>query len=491
MSVFSWAKKIFKKTNNEPHRANERPVHHHPKAGNRPPEHRSAEHRPARAEHRPAPRPPMVVEADSPHAVYVRREDHALSRKLIAPEALKVLYRLNESGYIAYLVGGGVRDLLLGRKPKDFDVGTNAHPYEIKQLFRQCYIVGRRFRLAHVRFGLKVIETSTFRRDPQPQDAGDEEDLYQHRDNTYGSPMEDAYRRDFTINALFYDIRTFRVIDYVGGLSDLKHRLMRCIGDPNIRFREDPVRMIRAVRLAARLDFKIEEQAWKSILQHHAEITKASAPRLLEEIYRLFGFRSGAPALRLMREARLLGSLLPEIEQALHHSPEPVQVSFWKHLEALDHRSHATDDPPLPAMIWASLLFPFSVFRGLPGDGEGAHHPLQHMLGPLAARFTIPKTTMFRLLDYERVMRWFMGHHSAGAAGRVDEQTFAEARDLWHMHQQACGAGAASVPGWQEFTEQGRQTAADSTQDPQADHRPRRRRRGGRRYRRPPNAAPG
>jgi len=487
MSVFSWAKKIFKKKNDGAQHADARPVHHHQaKPGHNP---ARAEHRPARAEHRPAPRP-VVAEADSPHAVYVRREDHAISRKLIAPEALKVLYRLNESGFIAYLVGGGVRDLLLGRKPKDFDVGTNAHPYEIKQLFRQCYIVGRRFRLAHVRFGLKVIETSTFRRDPQPQEAGDDEDLYQHRDNTYGSPMEDAYRRDFTINALFYDIRTFRVIDYVGGLSDLRHRLMRCIGDPNIRFREDPVRMIRAVRLAARLDFKIEAQAWDSILQHHAEITKASAPRLLEEIHRLFGFCSGAPALRLLREARLLESLLPEIEHALRHAPESVEHLFWKHLEALDRRHGATDDPPLPAMIWASLLFPLTVFRDPSGEGDGGRHPLQHLLGPLAARFTIPRATMYRLLDYERVMHWFMGRHSAGAAGRVDERTFAEARELWFMHRHACGAHADAVPGWPEFIDQGRQTASDSTQDASSDRRPRRRR-GGRRHRRNPHVAAG
>lgn len=186
-----------------------------------------------------------------------RRDEHGISRRNIDPDALRVLYRLSDCGFLSYLVGGGVRDLLLGRKPKDFDVSTSAHPNQIKRLFRNCFLIGRRFRLAHVKFGQKVIETSTFRKqtvtEGDPNDPA--ADLHIHRDNTYGTPEEDARRRDFTVNGLFYDIKTFAVIDHVGGLADLDRKIIRCIGDPNIRFREDPVRMIRAVRFAARLGF--------------------------------------------------------------------------------------------------------------------------------------------------------------------------------------------------------------------------------------------
>ena len=198
--------------------------------------------------------------------VICARADHCISRKNIDPDALKVLYRLSGLGYVAYLVGGGVRDLLLGRKPKDFDVGTSAKPNEVKRAFRNCFLIGRRFRLAHVRFGQKVIETATFRQNSQT--VGE---IIEHaaegplEDNTFGTPETDAYRRDFTVNGLFYNIKDFSVIDYVGGLKDLKKRLIRSIGDPMIRFREDPVRMMRAIKFSARLDFAIERKTEKAI----------------------------------------------------------------------------------------------------------------------------------------------------------------------------------------------------------------------------------
>src|ERR1044071_2007293 len=202
--------------------------------------------------------------------VIVPRAEHPISRRDIDADALKVLYRLHEAGNIAYLVGGSVRDLLLSRRPKDFDIGTSAHPYQIKKLFRNCWIIGRRFRLAHVRFGQNVIEVATFRRQveageeivqdgvPAPDPTTPEGEHLIHRDNTFGTPEEDAFRRDFTINALFYDIANFSVIDYVGGLEDLRAGIVRSIGDPDVRVREDTVRMLRAIGIAARLDFTIE-----------------------------------------------------------------------------------------------------------------------------------------------------------------------------------------------------------------------------------------
>src|ERR671928_1701697 len=191
----------------------------------------------------------------------VPREAHTLSRRDIDPDALKVLYRLRQYDHIAYLVGGSVRDLLLGRRPKDFDIGTSAHPYQVKKLFRNCWIIGRRFRLAHVKFGGKVIEVATFRRQvepgeevvqdgvPAPDPTTSEGQHLIHRDNTFGTPEEDAFRRDFTINALFYDIADFSVIDFTGGLRDLDARVIRSIGDPIERFQEDPVRILRAIAL--------------------------------------------------------------------------------------------------------------------------------------------------------------------------------------------------------------------------------------------------
>src|ERR1700756_5693495 len=210
----------------------------------------------------------------------IAREEHTLSRRDIDPDALKVLYRLRQGDHVAYLVGGSVRDLLLARRPKDFDIGTSAHPYQVKKLFRNCWIIGRRFRLAHVRFGPKVIEVATFRRQvqpgeeiaqdgvPVPDPSTPEGQHLLHHDNTFGSPEEDAFRRDFTINALFYDIATFSVIDYVGGLEDLRAGVVRSIGDPDVRLREDPVRMLRAIALAARLGFTIEAALVDAIRTH-------------------------------------------------------------------------------------------------------------------------------------------------------------------------------------------------------------------------------
>src|SRR5689334_14553992 len=214
----------------------------------------------------------------------VPRANHTVSRREIDADALKVLYRLRQFDHVAYLVGGSVRDLLLGRHPKDFDIGTSAHPYQVKKLFRNCWIIGRRFRLAHVKFGPKVIEVATFRRQvaageevvqdgvPAPDPSTPEGEHLIHHDNTFGTPEEDAFRRDFTINALFYDIATFSIIDYVGGLEDLRARVVRSIGDPDVRLNEDPVRMLRAIALASRLDFIIEPTLLQSIRTHRHEI---------------------------------------------------------------------------------------------------------------------------------------------------------------------------------------------------------------------------
>jgi len=311
--------------------------------------------------------------------VVVPRAEHAVSRRQIDPDALKVLYRLHQNNYVAYLVGGSVRDLLLGRRPKDFDIGTSAHPYQVKRLFRNCWIIGRRFRLAHVRFGSKTIEVATFRRQltaaelaapeevPEQDgipltDAADADRLL-HRDNTFGTPEEDAFRRDFTINALFYDIADFSIIDYAGGLRDLDARVIRCIGDPTERFQEDPVRMIRAVSMASRLDFTVDPPIDAAIATHRGELARSAPARLVEEIYKLLRAGASEKAFRMLAERRLLEPIAPEMQKR-------AGEALWTSLAALDayrHRFEETPETLTNAILLGTLLVPIGYdFRPPP-----------------------------------------------------------------------------------------------------------------------------
>ncbi len=242
----------------------------------------------------------------------IPRSEHPISRQQIDTDTLKVLYRLHRHGYKAYLVGGSVRDLLLGRQPKDFDIGTDATPNQIRKLFRNCFLVGRRFRLAHIRFaGNKVIEVATFRRQPEDSELPDNPDDHFHFvQNVFGTPAEDAARRDFTINALFYDIGDFSVLDFLGGMEDLKNKQLRSIGDPMIRFVEDPVRMLRAVEFAARLNFTIEPAIYTAIETHKELLATAAPARVREEIMALFRYKIAAPVLKHCRELGMLPHLL-------------------------------------------------------------------------------------------------------------------------------------------------------------------------------------
>jgi poly(A) polymerase len=259
----------------------------------------------------------------------LERPEHPVSRRDIDPHVLKVLYRLSNAGYAAYLVGGSVRDLMMRLKPKDFDIATSAHPHQVHELFRNSRLIGRRFRLVHVFFGPTNIEVATFRRRGEEAVAGDP--LIRH-DNTFGTPEEDAFRRDFTVNALFYDPCTFRVIDFVGGVQDLRDRLIRTIGGPELRMREDPVRMIRAVRLAAKLDFEIEPLTRTAIECCADDLARASLPRLVEEIYRTLSLANSAQALLLMERLGLLNATLPMVSGHLKahghdlESAPPVQT---------------------------------------------------------------------------------------------------------------------------------------------------------------------
>lgn len=247
------------------------------------------------------------------------REDHGLSRRDIDPDALKIMYRLIRHGFKAYLVGGGVRDLLLGRTPKDFDIGTDATPRQVKSIFRNSRVIGKRFKLIHVFFhGGKIIEVSTFRDQSAPIDFSDEAEADKKlviRDNNYGTPESDAQRRDLTINGLFYDLSTFSIIDYVGGMKDLNAGLIRVIGDPDIRFKEDPVRLIRTVRHAVRTGFVIEESCKKSLIKNSNLIVKSSAVRVYEELKKDFGSGHLLPIIKQLETLGVLKHLLPELSE--------------------------------------------------------------------------------------------------------------------------------------------------------------------------------
>jgi len=299
----------------------------------------------------------------------VPRAQHTISRRDIDPDALKVLYRLREANHIAYLVGGSVRDLLLGRRPKDFDIGTSAHPSHVKKLFRNCWIIGRRFRLAHVKFGAKIIEVATFRRQlapgeevvadgvPAPDPTTTEGRHLIHHDNTFGTPEEDAFRRDFTINALAYDISDFSIIDFVGGLDDLDAKVVRSIGDPEVRIHEDPVRMLRAVALASRLGFTIDPPLDAAIRKHRREIAKSSPPRLIEEYYKILRAGTAATTFRALHEI----GLLEPISAELHHRAGP---QLWQSLAALDSyrgKFESTPDTLTNPVLMGSLIVPLGL----------------------------------------------------------------------------------------------------------------------------------
>ncbi|HEY6839280.1 MAG TPA: polynucleotide adenylyltransferase PcnB [Geobacteraceae bacterium] len=264
--------------------------------------------------------------------VIIPRQQHPISRRNLSPNALRVLYRLKDHGFIAYLVGGCVRDLWLGREPKDFDIVTDATPGQLKRLFRNCRLIGRRFRLAHLHFTDEIIEVATFRslataeEDSRPtEESGDtrpprllkDEDGMVLRDNVFGTPEEDALRRDFTVNALYYDLVDFSLVDYVGGISDMERGIIRTIGAPSVRFTEDPVRMLRAVRFAALLGFAIDGATWQAMVELGTTINRAAPARLFEEVLKLFLSGEAEKCYQLMRQTGLFAALFPRFDDWL------------------------------------------------------------------------------------------------------------------------------------------------------------------------------
>ncbi|HFC54223.1 MAG TPA: polynucleotide adenylyltransferase PcnB [Gammaproteobacteria bacterium] len=291
--------------------------------------------------------------------VIVPRSEHPVSRKNISSNAVKVMYRLKDAGFEAHLVGGGVRDLLLGREPKDFDVATNATPEDVKALFRNCRLIGRRFRLAHVYFRGETIEVATFR--GHHGDGGDGEGEVRNgmvvRDNVYGTMEEDAVRRDFTVNALYYNIADHTIVDYVGGLGDLHSGLLRLIGDPRQRYREDPVRMLRAVRFAAKLGFRIEKETEAAMLELGQLLTGVPPARLFDEMLKMFLGGQAVATFELMRHYGQFGILFPQTEASLEREEQGFPITFLlRAMENTDLRV-AQGKPVTPAFLFAAILW--------------------------------------------------------------------------------------------------------------------------------------
>ena len=448
----------------------------------------------------------------------VRREEHSVSRRDIDPDALKVLYRLRQYDHVAYLVGGSVRDLLLGRRPKDFDVGTSAHPYQVKKLFRNCWIIGRRFRLAHVKFGMKVIEVATFRRQvavgeevvadgvPAPDPTTPEGEQLIHHDNTFGTPEEDAFRRDFTINALFYDIATFSVIDYVGGLDDLRAGIVRSIGDPDVRLNEDPVRMLRAIAIAARLDFTIESSLLAAIRTHRREISKSSMARLLEEYYKILRAGSAEKAFRGLADVGLLEPISTELHLGAN---DPL----WRALTALDayrRRFDSTPDTLTNAILLGSLLIPLGISlhpprpaiardgvgadRGRSGDGvvvAGAvpspNRPPRHPPNPRLGDLPLARRDIERLRQIIALQRRLkdLSVSQRGQRALAHRHIFRDALTWMEIH----GGSPEIVDHWKALLAESSPADA-SPAEGAVEHAPpsgrrRRRRRRGRRFRPP------
>ena len=339
------------------------------------------------------------------------RPEHTLSRRNISTDALKVLYRLHRSGYLAYMVGGGVRDLLLGHTPKDFDIGTNARPQEVRRLFRNSRVIGRRFRLVHVFFKNEIVEVATFRASPEaPEGPDDWEEAEQEameedaqdgpasapaEDDSYGTPAEDARRRDFTVNALFYNIADFSVLDYVGGLDDLEAGVIRTIGDPDVRFQEDPVRMMRALEYSVRLGFALDEASAASIESNRHLIDEASPARLSYEL--LEGLRSGSGAgiCSAWQRSGILQAAFPDLELDA--------ATLARVLPAVDRGIERATAYPDASLIGALFLARYyDLLRSLSGDGQRLDNTellgrLRLMVEPAAAAMHLSNHTVHLL----------------------------------------------------------------------------------------------
>lgn len=338
---------------------------------------------------------------DLPGLRIIPREEHTISRRLFSDSALKVLYRLHNAGFDAYLVGGCLRDALLGKTPKDFDVATNATPDELRDLFRNSRIIGRRFRIVHVRFGREIIEVTTFRGRPGDDHGEHLAQQSEHglllRDNVWGNIEEDALRRDFTVNALYYNIADFSLHDWADGVSDIENRTLRLIGDPETRYREDPVRMLRAVRFAAKLDFTIAPSSEAPIPELAPLLLQIPPARLFEEVLKLFLCGHAVATFHQLRDYGLFAMLFPEAEEAMAELPW-AEALIVQALTNTDERIQQ-ERPVTPAFLFAALLWPGVHLRTHKLQAEG--------MPPIPAQQTAAQQAVSRQLQHTSIPKRF------------------------------------------------------------------------------------
>jgi poly(A) polymerase len=406
---------------------------------------------------------------------------------LLHRDANRAVQRLQAHGHEAYFVGGCVRDLLIGRAPKDFDVATSARPPEIRRLFRNCRIIGRRFKLAHIFYGDHIIETATFRAAPGEQPT-DDDDLLIVDDNEYGTAQSDARRRDFTVNALFLDPSSHEILDHVGGLADLERRSLRTIGDPSVRLAEDPVRILRAVKFATRLDLEIDDPTWDAMCDVAPDLDKAAAPRVLEEIFRLARSGVSTAAFQMLRDVGALDVLVPVLEEYLGPDddiPERAEP-FWDLLAALDaHVRSGAQAPPSPGLIVALLYaLPYELHLvQLSSDDEvpDARARLEaawELLDGMAERTRLPKK------DFTRARKTLVAQQNFVAPPeRFSEVLFARSEEfadaflLFQLRSQARGVGLDIVEAWRDRAARARAAGRDELDEERKKTRKRRRRR--------------
>jgi poly(A) polymerase len=434
--------------------------------------------------------------------------------QVLDQDALRVISRLERQGYQAYLVGGCVRDLLIGRVPKDFDVATSAHPRQIKRLFRNGRIIGRRFKLVHIHYGGHIIETATFRSDPVgigesvPDENGSADgvavepepeaeptereldDLLITEDNAFGTAEEDARRRDFTVNALFLDPTKNQILDYVGGLHDLEQGILRTIGDAQVRMAEDPVRILRAIKFATRLGFRIDDDTWEAMAQLAPRLSRSAPPRVLEEILRLMRSGTALGAFRMLRACGALRVILPAIDAYLGVKDDPeAQVraeSFWRLLEALDADVHQGFAPTTAVCI--TLLYLRIIEReadpktrtlpGLPGDIVAVS---AEVLEPIAAATRLPRRDCARARKIIAQQRRFTQSPTKRFRPLLfmRGEDFPEALALFRLRMAARGQGWDIYDGWRARYELSLQAAPEEVEQERKQGRKRRRRRRG------------
>ena len=388
--------------------------------------------------------------------VVIRRPQHTLSRSNISGNALKVLYRLKSCGHQAFLVGGGVRDLLLGLRPKDFDVATDAHPEQVRKLFRNCRLIGRRFRLAHVRFGREVIEVVTFR-SSQSGAADDREHADSGRilrDNVYGTIDEDIWRRDFTVNALYYNIANFSILDYTSGMEDIASRTMRLIGDPVARYREDPVRMLRAARLSAKLNFKIATRTAGPISELAELLRDVPAARLYDETLKLFHAGHSASSFKRLREYGLFEYLFPHTDRTLQAGDGGVALKFIETgLNNTDRRVKERK-PVTPMFLYAVLLwFPIREIAERVRREDGGNEieafldACDEVLGEQQEHTAFPRRFSAPMKEMLLMQRRFHNRRGARASRLLQHRQFRAAYDFLVLRAE-CGDADPELARW-------------------------------------------